>query len=228
MREWNILDGDAAILWREYRFRGKATATTLVFRGPDGLVVVSPACGLEDRDYDALKEHGEVRALVANNAFHTLGLKPWAARFPNALLYCPSGAITSLEKKTGATLHPLTDLKLSAGMTVETPLGFKTGETLVSIPSRKGTVWYTGDLLTNMKGLPGPPLRWLFTWTGSAPGFRLFRPAVWLMVKDKAALRADMLERLSKDPPAVVVPAHGPPVEGTDLAEQARSQLERL
>lgn len=64
---WNVIDRDAAILWREYPFTKGAYATTLVFRGADGLVVVSPGTKLDARAYDALADLGEVRALVANN-----------------------------------------------------------------------------------------------------------------------------------------------------------------
>jgi hypothetical protein len=227
---WNVLDDDASILWREYHFTKQATATTLVFRGADGLVVVSPACDLEARDYDALREHGEVKALVANNVLHNKGIAPWRERFPDVATYAPAGAIAQLEKKTpGVAYKPLADLAPPAHVTSDTLPGFKTGETFFSIHSKKkGAVWFTGDLLTNIVKVPPPPVKWLFTWTGSAPGFRLFRPAVWLMVADKQKVRSSMLERLASDPPAAVVPAHGPPVEASDLAAQARTQLERL
>lgn len=60
------------------------------------------------------------------------------------------------------------------------------------------------------------------------PGFRLFLPAVWLFAKDRKALREWALGRLAQDPPSVVVPAHGTPVETADVAAQAKAQLERL
>ena len=47
LRGWNVIDSERAVLWREYNFSKTATATTMVFRGADGLVVVSPGCGLE-------------------------------------------------------------------------------------------------------------------------------------------------------------------------------------
>src|SRR5687768_8082592 len=43
---WNVIDEGATVLWREYSFTKGATATTLVFRGVDGLVVVSPGSGI--------------------------------------------------------------------------------------------------------------------------------------------------------------------------------------
>jgi glyoxylase-like metal-dependent hydrolase (beta-lactamase superfamily II) len=227
---WNVVDAGAGVLWREYRFSGQATATTLVFRGADGgLVVVSPGTGLTAREYDALKDFGDVRALVANNTFHHLGQAPWRERFPDAQSYAPPRAVEALAKKMkGIPFRPLTDLPLGPKVRWEDPPGFKTGEAILSVDTSRGALWFTGDLLTNIPTLPGPPVRWLFTWTNSAPGFRLFRPGVWAFVKDKRAVRDWMLGRLSKDPPSVVVPAHGPPVDVPDVAAQARAQIERL
>ncbi|WP_263451539.1 hypothetical protein [Hyalangium gracile] len=39
LRGWNVIDEERAVLWREYQFNKGAYATTLVFRGTDGLVV---------------------------------------------------------------------------------------------------------------------------------------------------------------------------------------------
>jgi hypothetical protein len=226
---WNTIDDEAHVLWREYWFTKGAKATTLVFRGVDGLVVVSPGTRVTDRELDALREHGEVRALVANNTFHHLGQAPWRARFPDAVSYAPAGALQKLAKKApGISFRPLSDLALPEHVRYHDPPGFRTGEALFSIGTSKGAVWFTGDLLTNIQGTPPPPLRWLFTWTDSAPGFRLFKPAVWLAIKDKKAVHAWMLERLASDPPSVVVPAHGPAFDGPDVASLARAQIERL
>jgi len=226
---WNVIDQDAAILWREYSFSRGAYATTMVFRGADGLVVVSPGTKLEARAYDALADLGKVRALVASNTLHHLGQRAWRERFPEAESYCPPGAVAKLEKKvSGVRFRPLSDLVLPRHARWEDPPGFKTGETILSVEAKRGPVWYTGDLLTNIQRTPGPPVRWLFSMTDSAPGFRLFRLAVWLFVKDKKTVREWMLARLDKSPPAVVVPGHGPAFDERDVAEQARSQIRRL
>jgi hypothetical protein len=226
---WNVIDPDAAILWREYPFAKNAYATTFVFRGADGLVVVSPGTRFEAREYDALAELGPVRALVANNTLHHLGQKPWRERFPEAESYCPPGAVATLEKKvSGVRFRPLSDLALPGHVRWEDAPGFKTGETILRVDSKSGPVWYTGDLLANFQRMPPPPVGWLFSLTGSAPGFRLFKLAAWLLVKDKKALREWMLTRLEQHPPAVVVPAHGPAFEASDVAEQARVQIRKL
>jgi hypothetical protein len=225
---WNVLDEDTLVLWQEYSFRSGAYATTLVFRGVDGLVVVSPGNGMDVRELDALRAHGEVRALVANNAYHHFGQAQWRARFPEAVSYAPSGALAALTRKGGIPYRPLSELVLPAHVSCEEPPGYRAGDAFLRLHTAKGTVWFTGDLLTNIQKPPPPPFRWLFTWTGSAPGYRLFKPGVWAFVNDRGALKAWMLERLASDPPSIVVPAHGPALEGAEVAARTREQLERL
>lgn len=229
MEGWNTIDEGGCVLFREYAFTKGAYATTLVFRGADGLVVVSPAAHLDARAYDALAEHGELRALIASNADHYLGQKEWRARFPDAESYAPPGALPSLAKKLpGVPFRSLAELELPHHVRWEDAPGFKTGETILSVDTERGPVWFTGDVLTNIQRMPGPPLRWLFTLTGSAPGFRLFRLATWAFMRDKRAVREWMLARLDEHPPAIVVPAHGPAYDEADVVERARQELRRL
>jgi hypothetical protein len=226
---WQALDAAAGVFWREYRFSGKAVATSLTFRGADGkLVVVSPPCGADEEAFAALEKEGGVGALIANNTFHHLGQKAWRARFPAAKSYAPPGAVAVLAKKSGLDYRPLSELALPPSVRWTDAPGYKNGETILRIGAESGTVWYTGDLLANISKLPPPPVRWLFTWTGSAPGYKLFAPAKWMLVKDTQALKAWALELLAQDPPACVVTAHGKPVQGSDVAAKTREQLQRL
>lgn len=226
---WNVVDEASGVLWREYPFTKGAYATTMVFRGADGLVVVSPGTGLGVREYDALKELGEVRALVANNTLHTMGQPGWRARFPDAVSYCPPGAVGAMNKKAPAIgFRSLEALALPEHASWDDPPGYKTGEAIFRVTTGKGSVWYTGDLLTNIQRTSGPPLSWILSWADSAPGFRLFKPAVWFAIQDRKALRAWALGRIAEDPPAVIVPAHGPPIDGAGLAALAKTQIERL
>jgi hypothetical protein len=181
------------------------------------------------REYDALREHGEVRALIANNTYHHMGQAQWRALAPNAISYAPRDACETLSKKApGITFRPLSELSLPDHVRYIDPPGYKTGEAMFSVRASRGAVWFTGDLLTNIQRIPKPPIRWLFTWTNSAPGFRLFAPAVWMLIRDKKALRTAMLDHLANDPPKVVIPAHGPAFEAEEIVALARTQIERL
>ncbi len=228
LRGWNVVDAERAVLWREYEFNKGAFATTLVFRGTDGLVVVSPGKGLEAADYDALSEFGEVRALIANNNFHHLGHGPWRARFPKAESYAAPKALPRLKKKAAVPFRSLDELSLPPTVKAHALPGFKNGELLVSVGTRQGPLWYTGDLLTNIQRVPGPPAKWLFALTDSGPGLRLFRLGVWLFVNDKRAVKERVTALLAEDPPAIIVPGHGPAVMTANLANEAKAQIARL
>jgi glyoxylase-like metal-dependent hydrolase (beta-lactamase superfamily II) len=226
---WNVIDEERAILWREYSFSKGAYATTFAFRGADGLVVVSPGARMEDRAFDALAEFGAVRALVASNTLHHLGQAEWRKRFPDADSFCPRDAVAPLSKKEpGIVFRPLSELDLPEQVRWQEAPGFKSGETILSVDAKQGPVWFTSDVLTNLQRFPGPPLGWLFTLTGSAPGFRLFRLSTWIFVKNRPALREWMLARLDEHPPVIVVPGHGPAFEAADVAERARAELLKL
>jgi hypothetical protein len=57
---------------------------------------------------------------------------------------------------------------------------------------------------------------------------RLFRPGVWLQVKDKKSLASWFDRQLSDTPPTTIVPAHGNPVQRPDLVAATRAQIARL
>ena len=64
--------------------------------------------------------------------------------------------------------------------------------------------------------------------TNSAPGYRLFRPAVWLQVKDKPVLTRWVHEELAKSAPTAVVPAHGVPFAGADIVASTKALIAQM
>ena len=44
--------------------------------------------------------YGAVRALIASNAFHHLGVPEWKSRFPDAAIFAPAQAIARVEKQS--------------------------------------------------------------------------------------------------------------------------------
>jgi hypothetical protein len=226
---WQVIDAEGAALWLEYPFTKGAFATTLAFRGADGITVVSPASGLDAAAYDELASYGEVTALVANNGLHHLGQAAWRERFPAAESYAAPQILARLEKKSpGIPYRSIAELPVAAGSRAHVMDGCKNGETFFTVETKAGMLWYSGDVLTNIHRTPGPPISWLFRWTDSAPGFRLFRLGIWLLAKDKRALKAHLERLLAERPPDVIVPAHGPAISSADLAQQARGEIDKL
>jgi hypothetical protein len=228
---WHVLDHEAAILWRNYRFAGAGSmATTFVFRGKgDALVVVSPGPGIDPAALDELSDFGKVTALVASNSFHWLGQGPWKKHFPDAKSYAPADGIKRLSKKLPG--HAFESLEALAPLlgdraTVTSPTGLKIGNAFATVRARSGTYLYPSDLFSNIPTMPPQfVLRMLLSMTDSAPGYRLFRPAVWLQVKDKGAVRSWFEHEFARWPATTMVPAHGPPISAPDLVEQTKALL---
>jgi hypothetical protein len=228
---WTILDAGAGILCVPYKFGG-GIATTFVFRGKDdGLIVMSPGCGLDGSTLDELKAYGRVAALVAINGFHHLGQASWRKHFPDARCFAPASAIGRISKKVpGVSFEPLEALTplLGNSARVLEPDGLPANAfAIVSAPS--GRYWYVCDLLSNIPELPTNfVFKTLMSMTDSAPGYKLFRPAVWLQVKNKKALTTWFDKQLAEMPPTTMVPAHGGPEQRTDLVAATRAQIARL
>lgn len=228
---WTLLDRDAGILCRQYKFGG-GLATTLAFRGRgDELIVVSPASRVDAAALDELKDHGRVTALVANNNFHWLGQATWRKHFPDAKSYAPARAIPRLTKKAaGIPFEPLDELlpRLGDAAKLVEPTGFA-GNAFAFVRAKSGTYWYASDLLANIPELPTNFIfRTLMSMTDSAPGYKVFRPAVWLQVKDKKGLLAWFEKELADTPPTTMIPAHGGPVRMPNLVEATRALLAKV
>lgn len=228
---WTLLDRDAGILSRQYKFGG-GLATTLVFRGGgDELIVMSPATGIDAVALDALKEYGRVTAIVANNDFHWLGQATWRKHFPDARSYAPARAIARLTKKAaGIQFEPLEQLlpRLGDAAKVVEPTGLASNA-FAFVRAKSGTYWYASDLLANIPELPKNFIfRTLMSMTDSAPGYKLFRPAVWLQVKDKKGLKAWLEKELADTPPTTMIPAHGGPVQTPNIVEATLALLAKI
>ena len=223
---WKVFDAATPILTYDYSF-GPGIARALVAGCPDGLVVVSPPCRVDAGVLDDLAQHGKVRALVASNAYHHLGIPEWKARFPDAAVFAPAQAIARVEKHTGLTgIRPLADAASLTGprLTLVDMPHYKTGEVLVRADTDRGRVWYATDVIMNLPVLPKHPLVKAMFWaSGSGPGLRYNNLAPLFMMKDKAAVRRWLADEFRKAPPQWLILAHGDNVDFTVSPDAARS-----
>ena len=223
---WNIFDARTPILTYDYSF-GPGRANALAVGARAGLVVVSPPWRAAAGVFDDLAQYGPVRALVASNAFHHLGIPEWKARFPDAAIFAPAQSIARVEKRTGlAGIRPLAESASVTGPAVELidMPHYKTGEALVRIETERGLVWYVTDVIMNMPELPRNPIASLvFRLSGSAPGPKFNNVAPLFMVRDKAALRRWLSDEFRKSPPAWMIATHGDIVDFAKNPEVGRS-----
>ncbi len=219
---WRVFDAATPILTYAYSF-GPGVANALAVGCHGGLMVVSPPRKAPAGAMEDLAAFGAVRALVAPNAFHHMGLAHWKAHFPAAELFAPTQSIARVERQSGLRgIRPLTAAQAIAGPNVDLVdmPHYKTGEALVRVATERGPVWYVTDVITNMACLPGHPVaRFLFKVTKSAPGLRFNNLAPLFMVRDKAALRRWIVAEARRDPPRCLIPAHGDIADGEALQE---------
>lgn len=213
---WKVFDERLPILIGEYSF-GPGTANALAVGGAEGLLVVSPPCGDDPRMFDELVPYGTVRALVASNAFHHLGLPQWKRRFHDAQVFAPRQAIRRVEKQSAITgIRPLADAAPIAGPRVELVdmPHYKTGEVLLRIDTGHGVAWYVTDVIMNLPALPPNPFFWfMFRASGSGPGLRFNNIAPLFMVEDRKALRRWIAQEFRRTQPRWLIATHGDVVD---------------
>ena len=209
---WKIFDARTPILTCEYSF-GPGVANALAVGGKTCLVVVSPPWRVAAGVFDDLSQYGPVRALVASNAFHYLGIREWKARFPEAAIFAPAQSIARVERQSKLSgILPLAEAASITGPSVELidMPHYRTGEVLVRITTARGVAWYVTDVIMNLPVLPqNPVFRLMFRLSGSGPGPCFNNIAPLFMVKDKAALRRWLREEFRKKPPGWLIATHG-------------------
>lgn len=225
MNGWKVFDAGAPILTYAYSF-GPGTANALAVGVEGGLAIVSPPCRTAGSVFEDLSRYGSVRALVAPNAFHYLGLAEWKARFPEAAIFAPAQSIARVERQSKLRgIRPLAEAASITGPRLELidMPHYKTGEVLVRIASERGPVWYVTDIVMNLPVLPSNPVfKVLFRLSGSGPGLKLNNIATLFMVRDKAALKRWLAAEFEKAPPSWLIPTHGDIVQSASNHEAVR------
>ncbi|HEX2827987.1 MAG TPA: hypothetical protein VHP37_16665 [Burkholderiales bacterium] len=210
---WTAFDAETPVLTYRDAF-GPGRVTSLAVRGAEGLFVLSPPYRAPQSAFDDLARYGEVRALVATNAFHHMGIPEWKARFPNAAIFAPEQALGRVRAKTGiAAVEPLAKAAALAGPRLELvdmPY-YRTGEVLARFDTARGRAWYFTDIVLNIRRMPRNPIfNLLFRMTASAPGLKWNQVGPRLvMVKDWRALKRWMRDEFERVTPRWLFTTHG-------------------
>jgi hypothetical protein len=213
---WQVFDANTPVLTCSYGV-GPAVSNALAVGVRGGIAVISPPYRASETVFGDLRKYGPVRALVASNAFHHMGIPEWKARFPDAKVYAPAQSLDRVRKKTRIEdVRPLAETAAIAGDRVEfTDMPYyRTGEALVRIHAAPGLAWYVTDIILNLRELPrNPVLKLLFKMTGSAPGLRFNKIGPKLMVRDGRSLKAWLEKEYERTRPRWLIATHGVTVD---------------
>ena len=225
---WEVVDLDLPLLTYRYSF-GPGIASALAVGVDGGVAIVSPPFDAAEGVYADLKPYGDVKALVASNAFHYMGLVAWKARFPNAPIYAPSQSLARIEKQS--KLRGIQPLAKAGSLAkhlelVEMP-HYKTGELLVRITRSGRPIWYVTDVFMNLPELP-PQLvfKLMFRLSNTAPGLKFNNVGAMFMVRDKRALKKWLLEQATSAPPSRVLVSHGDHFDVSPDGKELRAMFE--
>lgn len=208
---WTVVEPSLAALTFAYSF-GPGIADALALCTPDGVIVVTPPCNAPENTFAELEKYGPIKALVAPNAYHNMGLKEWSARFPKAPIFAPAQSIERTVKKSKLkNIEKVADAKSLLGDKIELidMPHYKTGEVLIRWKTDTGYAWFLTDVAMNFEKAPSGPFGLVARWTKSAPGFRRNAIAGFFMVKDKAPLYSWIQEQAELTPPSLIVMCHG-------------------
>ena len=221
---WEIYD--EALPFAGTLYGPQRVRTAVIGLGGGALLVVSPGAPLSEARWEKLVAWGTPRFLLAPNHFHNGGIAAWKERFPGATVVAHPRAHARLRKKVpGVAIEDLSVLEaaLPSGVRVFGPPMAKQGETWVSVKTSEGTAWFVTDGVLNEERLPGGPVGLFMRLLGFRTGLMTNPFFKRLFLADKAAYKVWMGGELDRDPPVLLVPAHGVPVRGPDLSSRLRA-----
>jgi len=169
-----------------------------VAKRADGGLVIHNGIALDDESMARVDAWGAPAFLIVPNAYHRLDAPAFKSRYPGAKILCPRGAT----KKVGDVVPvdgAYDDFPTDDAVRFERLEGVGDSEGVMIVESDDGATLVFNDMLFNMphaKGLMGLVFRYVTQSTGGPRFSRLVR---MFLIKDKAALRAN-LERLADLP----------------------------
>ena len=198
-----------------------------VVRLNDSRLVVFSAIALDDGEMARLEAYGRPAFLIVPSDKHRLDARIWKDRYPAMQVVAPEGARSKIEKIVPVdTVAPQFDDPYVQFVAVP---GTRGKEAALVARTPNGTTLVLNDLVGNIRneaGIGG----WLLRMAGFA-GKRAQIPRVVKMalIKDPAALRAQLLQWAEIESLKRILVSHGSPIEESPhqtLRELARS-LER-
>lgn len=173
----------------------------------DGRLVIHNAIALQEPAMRELENFGTPTFLVVPNRWHRLDAPAYKRRYPQLKVYAPRGSHAQVQEVIAVDGN-FEDFPKEASVQLEALQGVGDIEGVMLVRSSDGLSLVLTDAVFNMDR-KRDPLGFLFTTLlGSAPGPRISRLTKLALIKDRAALRAN-LQRFADTPELVrLIVAH--------------------
>jgi len=192
-----------------------------VVRLTDSRLVVFSAIALDEKEMGTLEAFGRPAYLIVPSDKHRLDAKIWKNRYPEMRVVAPEGSRAGVAKVVPVdTTAPRFDDPNVQFVTVP---GTREHESALVVKTKKGTTLVLNDIVGNIRDASGVG-GWLLGRFGFA-GKKARIPGVVkiAMIKDKAALRDQLLQWAEIESLERILVSHGSPIE--DNARQVLRDL---
>lgn len=183
-----------------WRLEGDVPRTPLrrvmtLVRRVDGSLVVHNGIAVDGPTLSTIEALGPIAAIVVPSGYHRMDAPAYAARFPDAKVYCPFGASLSVRKVVRVD-GTYADFPRDERLHFEELDGTGGSEGVGIVNDSDGRTLVFNDAIFNMPHVPGVMGFVLKHLTRSSGGPRITALEVLLLLKDKRAF-ARHLDRLA-------------------------------
>jgi hypothetical protein len=193
----------------------------VIAKRADGQLVFHSPIALAAEAMTEVEDWGSPGFIVVPSGIHRLDAPRYKKRYPQVKVFAPSGARSKVQEVM-AVDGTYADFPLDAAVRLESVAGLGDLEGAMWVRSSDGQTLVLNDVMMNMDKKTDF-MGWLFTTLlGSAPGPRISRLSKLAIVKDKPALKAELL-RFAEVPDLVrVIVAHEKCASGADAKAALR------
>jgi len=182
-----------------------------VVRLSDGRLVVFSAIALDEDEMARLEAFGRPAYLIVPSDKHRLDAKIWKIRYPEMRVVAPEGSRKAIAKVVPVdTSAPRFD---DSNVQFVTVPGTREHESALVVHTRNGTTLVLNDIVGNIRNASGVG-GWLLGVVGFA-GKKARIPGVvkMAMIKDKEALRAQLMDWSRIESLKRIIVSHGSAIE---------------
>jgi hypothetical protein len=195
-----------------------------IARIADGRLVIHNAIALQEPAMRELEVFGTPTFLVVPNRWHRLDALAYKRRYPQLKVYAPRGSRAQVEEVLPVD-GTFEDFPKEPSVQLEALRGVGDIEGVMLVHSSEGLSVVITDAVFNMDR-KRDPLGFLFTTLlGSAPGPRISRLTKLALIKDRAALRANLQRFVDAKELMRVIVAHEKVATGPAAREALQAAI---
>lgn len=230
LSDWNVLShgGIERLTERLWRVQGSLPGMSLarvmtVVRRENGGLVIHSAIALRAQEMAEVEAWGTPEVLLVPSGYHRLDAPAFKRRYPSLRVFAPRGSRDKIEgvvRVDGA----YEDVPSDGVVQLFSVPGTGEREGAMLVRSEDGITVVLNDIVMNMDRRRDLPGLFFTTVLGSAPGPRVSRLSKLALVKDRTALRAELLRLAALPDLARLIVSHDKVSTGR---AEARATLEQ-